>query len=229
MKKNKGDTSIGLELDRSAFFKRESVKVITDYSRMLASPKEQHKVRMMNDLGWDQGITRTQTELGEERERSSVGEDLKAAVSKIEEIRDIAITYDLKFLTADQFMCPERREYELTTMLSDFMDKRGIDNNAFSKNNFFILADKKYFTERHIDIDDEIGVFIFYRPPKHTENFVRVDSIGNGTLSFQRYLRGWRKKEAINAVIHRCITTFIIAFPLFGLITGGSFFKSFFI
>lgn len=227
MKKNKGNTSIGVELDRSAFHKRESVKIITDYTRMLESPKEQHKVRMMDELGWNQGITRTQTELGEEKERSTVSNSLKAAVSKMEEIREIAVTYDLKFLEATRFLCPERREYELTTLLSDFMEERGIDNNAFSKNSFFILADEKYFVERQMDIDDEVGAFVFYRPPKQNDNFVRVNNIGNGELSFSRYMRGWRKKEAVNSIIHSFVTAFIIAFPLFGLITGGSIIKSF--
>jgi len=227
MKKNKGNTSVGIELDRQAYHKREATKVITDYSRMLESPKERHKVSMMKELNWDQSVSRVQAEKGEELERSSVADSLRAPVSKRDEIRQIAVDYDLKFLPAYQFRCPEKREYELTTMLSDFMEERGIDNNAFSKNNFFILADEKYFINHQIDIDDEVGAFVFYVPPKQRDNFVRVNNIGNGELSYKRYLRGWRRKEVINAILHSTIVTFAIAFPLFGLLSGGSFFKAF--
>lgn len=227
MKKNKGNTSIGVELDRQAWHKREAAKVITDYSRMLESPKEKHKVVMMTELHWDQGITRVQTEKGQELERSNISDKLGAAVSKREEIKELAITYDLKFLPAEKFLCPERREYELTTMLSDFMEERKIDNNAFSKNNFYILADERHFIQRQVDIDDDIGVFVFYLPPKQTDNFVRVNNIGNGELTFKRYLRGWRRKEALNGIIHAVASTFAIAMPILGLITGGSFWRSF--
>ena len=225
MKKNKGNTSIGLELDRQAYHKREASQVITDYSRMLESPKERHKVGMMRELNWDQAITRVQTEKGEEIERTSVSDSLKAPVSKLDEIQDIAVSYDLKFLPADKFRCPEKREYEMTSLLSDFMEERGIDNTAFSKHNFFILADERYFLSRQVDIDDEVGVFIFYRPPKQTQNFVRVDSIGSGRLTFSRYLRGWRHKDLANYILHGALVTFAVAFPLLTLLSGGSFWK----
>lgn len=226
MKKNKGNTSVGIELDRQAYHKREATKVITDYSRMLESPKERHKVSMMKELNWDQSVSRVQAEKGEELERSSVADSLRAPVSKRDEIRQIAVDYDLKFLPAYQFRCPEKREYELTTMLSDFMEERGIDNNAFSKNNFFILADEKYFINHQIDIDDEVGAFVFYVPPKQRDNFVRVNNIGNGELTFKRYMRGWRRKEAVNTIIHSFVVAFAISLPLFGLITGGRLFES---
>lgn len=227
MKKNRGNTSIGVELDRQAWHKRKAANVITDYSRMLESPKEKHKVAMMTELRWNQGITRVQTEKGQELERSSISDRLGAAVSKRDEIKELAITYDLKFLPAEKFLCPERREYELTTMLSDFMEERNIDNNAFSKNNFYVLADERYFIQRQIDIDDDIGVFVFYLPPKQPDNYVRVNNIGSGELTFRRYLRGWRRKEPLNGIIHAVVSTFAIALPIFGLITGGGFWRSF--
>ncbi len=228
MNKRRGGTRVNIELDKAAFQKRESANIITDFSRLLESPKEQHKVKMMTELKWDQGIKRTQAQKGEEVERNSIMNSLHSTVAKLDEIRDIAVTYDLKFLCATAFLCPEKREYEMTSMLSDFMEERKIDNNAFSKNSFYILADERYFTERCVDIDDEIGVFIFYLPTKKDGNFVRVNYLGDDNLTWQRWFRGWRRKEAFNACVHVACTAFVISFPVFGILTGGGMIRSFF-
>lgn len=224
MKQNKGRTNVNIELDRVAFHKQEAVKVVTDYSRLLASPKEQKKVAVMRGLHWDQGITRTEQELGREKDRSTVMSALQHnAVSKRQEIKDIAVTYDLKFLPASKFMCPEKKEHELATMLTDFMENKNLDNNAFSfANHFYVLADERYFVKHCMDIDDEIGAFIFYLPPKQDENFVRVGNCGDGELTFKRYIRGWRRKEPLNGIIHASSSAFLVSFPLFGLLSGGS-------
>lgn len=219
MKKNKGNTNVNLELDRSASYNQFSAKQITDVSRLLESPDSKVKVQLMRDLKWDQTLTRTEALIGNEKERSDL---MKAfdhgSVSKIDEIKEIAVTYGLKFLPATVFKCPERHELELATMIANFLLNKKIDHTGFSKNSFYILADEKYFVKRQGEINDEVGAFIFYKPPKDKENFLRVDYIGDGELTFRRYLKGWSTRNAKNAISHAAILAFLVALPIFSAI-----------
>lgn len=222
MKKNRGNTNVTRELDRVASYKQFNASMVTDVSRLLESPEHKNKVRLMRELKWDQSLTRTETMLGDEKERS----DLMAmfdhgSVSKLEEIKDVAVTYGLKFLPATTFKCPERYEMELVSLIAEFLKSKKIDYTDHSKNNFFVLADQRYFVERRMDIDDKVGVFVFYRPPKDKTNFLRVDHIGEGELSFWRYLKGWSAKNMTNAFLHYGLTMFFLTFPFFAFFGVG--------
>jgi hypothetical protein len=218
MQKNRGNTSVVRELDRAARNNQFSASVVTDVSRLLESPEQKDKVRLMRELGWDKVITRTETFLGKEKERTNLMEKFSStSVSKIEEIRDVAVTYGLKFLPATRFLCPEQFEMELASMIMDFHKNHGLDYSDHSKNNFFVLADESYFKSRRLNIDDDIGVFIFYRPPKEESNFLRVDHIGTGQLSFWRYLKGWSGKNMTNSLVNAGLLLFFITFPFFAL------------
>lgn len=216
MKKNKGNTSVIRELDRAASYKQFEASLVTDVSRLLESPDSKDKTSLMKDFGWDQVITRTQALIGNEKDRMTVMEMFAdTSVSKKDEIKDIAVTYGLKFLSAPLFKCPEKYELEMAIMITEFMKKRGLEYTQHAKNNFFILADEVYFKKRKVDIDDKIGIFIFYRPPKDDDNFLRVDHIGTGELTFWRYCKGWRKKNEFNAYIHAGMVSFFSTFPFF--------------
>ena len=218
MKKNKGNTSVIRELDRVANNNQFSASVVTDVSRLLESPEQKDKAKLMKDFGWDQVITRTQAFLGNEKDRKNVMTLFNhTSVSKRDEIKELATTYGLKFLPVTSFICPEKYEMELATVIIDFMKSKGLDYTQHSKNNFFVLADECYFRERQMDILDKIGVFIFYRPPKDETNFLRVDHIGTGELTFGRYLKGWSSKSMANAFIHSALMMFFITFPFFAL------------
>ncbi len=221
MKKNKGNTSISRELDRAALYKQATAKQITDTSRLLESPEHKKRVQLMRDLKWDQTITRVETMVGSERERSDLMQKLgHTDVSKLEEIEEIAVTYGLKFLPAKKFLCPERCEDRMSSLIDYFLKEKGI-SNGYSESAFYILADPRYFLKRQYDINDEIGAHIFYLPPKETQNYLRVDSFGEGRLTLWRYMRGWRQKEPLNGIFHVAVVTFFSALPVFYLMTSG--------
>lgn len=229
MKQNKGGTSVGRELDRSIYHNQSSVHRITDVSRLLDSPEQMNKVRLMRELQWDKGITRTETLMGNERERSDLMKELDHnSVSKLSEIREIAVTYGLKFLPAKKFLCPEKHEIELASLIVEFLTTKNISQTDYSKESFYVLADEKYFIKQQTSIDDEIGVFVFYHPPKAGDNYLRVDQIGDGELTLWRYLKGWRRREPLNGIFHTSVVTFFGSLPVFSLMTT-SFIKAFFL
>jgi len=227
MKKNKGNTSVNVELARSAYHNQANARQITDTSRLLESPEHKEKVALMRAMKWDQALTRTETLIGNERERSDIMKALDHNdVSKLEEIQEIAVTYGLKFLPAPAFKCPERYELHLSSLIVDFLREKKIEQNGYSKNSFYIMADEKYFLSRQMDIDDEVGVFVFYHPPKGENNYLRVEQIGSGELTFMRYLKGWKEKEPLNGIFHSSALTFFCSLPVFALLSI-SFFKAF--
>ncbi len=219
MKKRRGNTTIQRELDNRSWNNQSNARgVITDHARLLADPREKAKVDFMREIKWNQGLTRTEALVGNEKERSELMQVFDHGdVSKLEEIRDIAVSYRLKFLPAERFMCPEKYELTLAGIITEFAEKKGVE---LVKNNFHILADEKYFLERQTEIDDKIGVVIFYRPPKDENNFLRVDHIGDGELTQYRYWMGWAESSPISAGINAAVMGFFGGFVLGGFLLG---------
>ena len=217
MSKNK-DTSIAIELARASARKAVQASTITDSARLLDSPERQAQVRIMREMGWNQGLSRAEAIMGSEKERGSlVAAFNHGDVAKIEEIRGIAVDYDLKFRPANEFKCPERHEETMASMISSFLISKSIEVNAWSPNNFYILADERHFKKQQNDIDDEVGAVLFYKPPKDDNNYLRVDQFGEGKLSSARYRRGWSRQNPKNFAIHCGVRSFVIALPLWTL------------
>lgn len=210
-------TNITTELERILVRNSSQADQIMDANRILMSPEYLADREIMNSLEWNKGLKRVEAITSREKERNAFSEEYHESAYRLDEIGQIAVDYDLKFLKAAFFKCPEKRESELAGLIREYLHRNNIENNTFSADRFYILADPQYFEKYCSDIDNKVGIILFYHPTKGNDHFFRVAQIGSGELDFKRRLRAWKKKDPINAGIHSFVLGFLAALLLLAL------------
>lgn len=209
LKRGRSNTTVSEELDKELINNNATADVILDTTRMLMSPEAVAKRDIMKSLGWDSNLKRVEGIISAKKERDEYSQFENAY--SIEEIEKIAKAYDLKFMKAEHFKCPHSREDDLADIINQFMTDNNIEYSMHEMAKIHILCDESYFKSRKSDIDNKLGILIFYEPSRDAEFFTKVGSFGEGELDFSRFYRGWRNASHGNKFLHNFIVGFSVA------------------
>lgn len=218
LKRGRSNTTIAEELDKELINNNATSEVILDSTRMLMSPEAAAKREIMKSLGWDSNLKRAENLISIRKERDEFSQFDN--VYSIGEIEKIAKAYDLKFMKAEYFKCPNSREDELGDIINEFMSQNNIEYSRHEKAKLYILCDQSYFKSRKSDIDQDLGILIFYQPERNSDFFIKVGSFGEGKLTFNRYYKGWKNSSSANKFIHNFIVGFGVALMPMAFIVG---------
>lgn len=183
--------------------------------KLLLSGESLEDVRILRGLSNNSQFNRIERIRGEQIELEKFENEYGGKVYKIDQIRDLAIDYHLRFLSSQLYT--GTFDIEVTAKIKEFarLGKFDVSQNTLERS-FFILAPEEMFQlkeEKHVTYK-KLDPMIFYKIDN--EHYRLIHKWGNDFTIFRlldgfRY-KSWWKHLLFNTVMVLPIFTFIMGF-----------------
>lgn len=193
--------------------------LISEEQRLLLSPGGDKERQALRIAGIDHEILEAQKKIGIEIDRKRGEENYKNSVFTKDEVKNICVKYDLRFLSSSDFIgdLGSDAPKEMASFIKE--------NPEIGQSNcFYIIASEEYFhLNRHNNNTKKTKkgskAMILYKEP-HNDNYVLINSWGS--YSILRRIRGLYMESFTNMHIYGAII-FSIPFTLLFALTSLSF------
>ena len=164
--------------------------------KLLLSNDDALDLKILRNLSSNSQFNRIERIQGEHRELEKIETEFNGEIYTIDQIKDLAINYKLRFLSTQYYT--GSYDVQVTAKIKDFAKKCEIDLTEYNlKERFYVLAPEKMFKltdERYIS-KKEIDPLMFYRVD--SEHYRLVHKWGDD-FTILRYLTGFRWKSYWN-------------------------------
>ncbi len=164
--------------------------------KLLLSNDDALDLKILRNLSLNSQFNRIERIQGEHRELEKIETEFNGEIYTIDQIKDLAINYKLRFLSTQYYT--GSYDVQVTAKIKDFAKKCEIDLTEYNlKEKFYVLAPEKMFRltdERYIS-KKEIDPLMFYRID--SEHYRLVHKWGDD-FTILRYLTGFRWKSYWN-------------------------------
>ena len=168
---------------------------------------------LLKQIGLGHHIEKAETKRGLAIEKKKMEDQYEGRVYSEQEIKELCLDYNLKFLKAKSYK--GRIDMEIGVKIRHFFEKNTL-NTAADNNKFFIMAPPKAFNLMDFPVPPvAIDPILFYR----TENgsYTLVHKWGNEFTIF-RLISGWIWRNPLNTLIFRSILFSGIIYSFFSFI-----------
>jgi|TARA_R110000851_G_scaffold145114_4_gene284442 hypothetical protein len=197
------------ELEKSREDSIQEVGRIVESSKLLLTANEQEERNVLANLGLDKNLQELETVKGINLERGRFESSYETKVFTLEEIKEIACEYGLRFLHSSYFRgaldTNVAREISRFGKINGLDITQGKNGQSGDSAKFMMLAPEKEFTlinrekpARAVPIPKDPALFYEVSDNK----FALVHQWGND-FSIMRLVNSWRKRNSKNKVIHR--------------------------
>jgi hypothetical protein len=216
-----------VQLDKELKEKKQAIDKVLDANtalqeiKLLMNGDSQEDLRIANGLGKQHTIVKAQNEIGKKLELEKLDDSFDGAVYTIDQIKALAIRYNLRFLSSQLFT--STIEVQAIAKIKEFAKKTNtsIDDYLIQKK-FFILAPEKCFelVEDKLPKTKYPDPALFY---KIDETHYKLIHKWGVDFSVTRLLQGFKWSSAGNWFLHRLGISFPIAALILSLVTSGMF------
>lgn len=209
--------SLGDELNKQ---KQDTKSKATSYAKqtqLLLTAGTDEEANALRVLGLDDDIRTAQRRVGNEIDREKIEEEYGLDAYTEEEIKNLCIKYDLRFLSSQYYK--GELDSELAAKLNQFIKKH--PEVGDSSNSFYVIASGENFDlyERNATSRKSSNPILLYQIPKE-KKYVIIHQWGKG-FGFFRRLRGYFFESYWNMMtVGTSFYTFILSFIL-GTLFGG--------
>ncbi len=204
--------SIEKELEKKVQSEKNVIDPIKEV-KLLMESNDIEKSRILRGLSNDSQFNRIEKLMGKQMDLEKLENTYDGRVYTIEQIKDLCIDYNLRFLPSKYFT--GSFDVEVAGKILEFSKKTNTSIDDFTlRNNFFIMAPQEMFAlkdEKHIT-KKELDPAIFYKIDG--EHYRLIHKWGNDFTIF-RLLMGYRFRSWWH---HQWFNT-VMVLPIFVLIT----------
>jgi hypothetical protein len=198
------------QLEKEAVIKREEdfsgLKALESTKQLLLEAGTAD-YQILRDMGMHRSIQRNIDLKGRKMELEKL-EEQYGQIFTVDEIKNLACKYALKFLRSDEYS--GEVDVEMLAKIKEFSKESGIDmNGAKLQYNFFILAPQAAFVLKNKPDPIPRDPILFYRID---ENHFRLIHKWGNDLSNWRRLIGWKYTNELTYIAYWFTITFL---PLF--------------
>lgn len=190
-----------------------SERKVTESSGLLPKTEERlllaagtRENNLLKKIGIGRDIIKAEESRGLKIERASLENQFKTQAYTIEEIRSLAIDYDLKFLSTKSFR--GSIDTRISAKLAEFFDGNNL-NDMDDTERFYLLAPKKAFNFSNKENPKPINPILFYRPNRGDNKYLIIHQWGNEFTMF-RLLRGLMKRNLFTLFLSGYVIGFLV-------------------
>lgn len=165
--------------------------------------RERNLLKKLN-LGHD--IIKAESAEGLNRERDTLEKTYGTSAYTTEEIKELAIDYDLKFLSTKSFN--GSIDMKVSAKIREFFDNNNL-NDMDDTERFYLLAPKSAFNFKDKKNPKTINPILFYRPNRGDVKYLMIYQWGNEFTIF-RLLRGLVKRNIFTVFLSFFIMGFLV-------------------
>jgi hypothetical protein len=209
MIKNPTKVNLREELEKSRESNIQEVGKIVESSRLLLTANEQAERNVLANLGLDKNLQELEKLKGINLERGRFENSYETKVFTLEEIKEIACEYGLRFLHSSYFRgaldTNVAREIARFGKINGLDITQGMNGQSGDSARFMMLAPEKEFSLINREkparpVPAPRDPALFYKVSD--DKFALVHQWGND-FSIMRLVNSWRKRNSLNKVIHR--------------------------
>jgi hypothetical protein len=208
--------SIEKELEKKAQKEKTIFDPVKEV-KLLMESNDMEKARILRGLSNNSQFSRVEKMVGKQLDLERLENSYDGRVYTIEQIKDLCIDYNLRFLEAKRFT--GNFDVEVAGKILEFANKTKTPIDDFSlRNNFYVMAPEKMFAlkdEKHIT-KKQLDPAIFYRIDN--QHYKLIHKWGNDFTIF-RLLQGFRFRSWWH---HQWFNT-VMVLPIFMLVVGAIF------
>lgn len=185
--------------------------------KSLLSHEEAREREILATLGVDSCVKQYEDKKASYLERQDLKKKFSTEVFHIDQIKNVCVDYDLRFLPSKLFK--GWIDTELGPKVKRFLSDKKITDYDL-ENSFYIMAPAKQFNLAEIDsVPKQYDPLLFYRI--EDQNYCLVHQWGTD-LSDLRYLFAFRKKSFFHSQIHLFFVLFFFIMCLLGFFAIAS-------
>lgn len=161
-------------------------------AKLLLDGNHQRERDLLKKIGLGHSIIKAENVRGLGIERDDLEKKYDGKVYTIEEIRNLCLDYNLRFLHTKYFK--GHIDTEIGYKVKNFFDKHKL-NERYDNEMFYIMAPRKAFNLTDKPKPAPVDPILFYRPDRHEDKYLLVHQWGNDFTIF-RLLSGMATRTA---------------------------------
>lgn len=172
--------------------KTQQGETLVKEAKLLLDGNHQRERDLLKKIGLGHSIIKAETARGLGIERQNLEEKYEGKVYMIDEIKNLCLDYDLRFLNTEHFK--GHIDTEIGYKVKSFFDKHKLNENYDNKM-FYILAPKKAFNLEDRPKPPPVDPILFYRPNRNEQKYLMVHQWGND-FTILRLIKGLMVRTA---------------------------------
>ncbi|MGK7395007.1 MAG: hypothetical protein ACNS62_10555 [Candidatus Cyclobacteriaceae bacterium M3_2C_046] len=185
-----------------------------DVAKQLLAHDESREREILGKMGIDSCVKQYEDKKSTYLEKLNLIKKFGNDVFHIDQIKNMCVDYDLRFLPTQYFR--GLIDTELGTKMRNFMEHNKI-NDYDLEHKFFIMAPTRQFEIQEVEIQtNQYDPLMFYKIDD--EHYYLVHQWGK-ELNPLRYISAFRKRSFFHSQIHYLAVSFVVILAVLGLVS----------